>query len=177
MKNLIAICFLIISLTAFSQKNKSNDLLFEIAAEVNQDSLTSYILSLQNIGTRYALADNTKEVALWIKGKFESFGYENVMLDSFLLDHNGMQVMQYNVICRSDSIYSHNDYVLLGAHHDAITYTTPMDSTPGADDNASGVAGVLETARILKMYDGDAKNPFHFATWGAEELGLHGSIN
>ncbi|MDA3866867.1 MAG: M28 family metallopeptidase, partial [Salinivirgaceae bacterium] len=171
------ILLLIFSLQTIGQKNKSNDLLLEIAAEVSQDSLTNYILSLQNIGTRYAMADNTKEVALWIKGKFDSFGYENVMLDSFLLDHNGMQVMQYNVICRSDSIYSHKDYVLLGAHHDAITYTTPVDSTPGADDNASGVAGVLECARVLKMHGQNSKKPFHFATWGAEELGLHGSIN
>ncbi|PLX15216.1 MAG: hypothetical protein C0599_17055, partial [Salinivirgaceae bacterium] len=158
-----------------SAQQKTVDLLSEISAEVNQDSLSSYILSLQNLKTRYALADNRKEVALWIKQKFESFGYQNVKLDSFFLDYNNYNLMQYNVICESDSVYDHDDYVLLGAHHDAITHSNPMDSTPGADDNASGVAGVLEAARILKMHGGNSKIPFHFATWAAEELGLHGS--
>jgi aminopeptidase YwaD len=166
--------FLLSSFHAHSQQ-KSYDLLNQISEEVNQDSLTSYILSMQNLGTRYALAENRKDVARWIKRKFESFGYQNVMLDSFVYSHYGNETMQYNVICKSDSVYVHDDYVLLGAHHDAITYASPMDSTPGADDNASGVAGVLEAARVLKMYGENTKIPFHFATWAAEEYGLHGS--
>lgn len=156
-------------------QQKTEDIFTVIASEISQDSISNYILSLQNLGTRYAKAENRKEVALWIKRKFESFGYQNVVLDSFLLVQQSNQWMQYNVICKSDSIYEHDDYVLLGAHHDAITYSTPMDSTPGADDNASGVAGVLETARVLKLYGNNSGIPFHFATWAAEELGLHGS--
>ncbi len=145
--------------------------------EVNQDSLYNYILALQNLGTRYALADNTREVALWIKRKFESFGYENVVLDSLLHEDYGMQVMQYNVICKSDSIYSHSDYVLLGAHHDSHTFASPTDSAPGADDNASGTAGVLEIARIMKQFNPDTKIPFHYATWAAEEEWMVGSYS
>ncbi|PLX16678.1 MAG: hypothetical protein C0599_14650 [Salinivirgaceae bacterium] len=175
--------FLFLLLTGFlfstvqnlnAQDNPKN-ILDDIANEVNQDSLTSYVLSLQNLGTRYALANNRKDVALWIKSKFESFGYQNVILDSFIMQYNQANYVQYNVICRSDSSYAIDDYLLIGAHHDAITYTTPMDSTPGADDNASGVAGVLETARIMKLHGQDNNIPIHFATWAAEEFGLFGS--
>jgi aminopeptidase YwaD len=161
---------------SIAQENPK-DILADITAEVNQDSLTNYVLSLQNLGTRFALAENRKDVAIWIKQKFESFGYQDVILDSFVMTYNGAETMQYNVICRSDSVYDSGDYLLIGAHHDAITYTTPMDSTPGADDNASGVAGVLEIARIMKTHGFYTKIPFHYATWAAEEINHGGSRN
>jgi hypothetical protein len=173
--SLIIFALLLANSTISNGQQKTNEILTTIASEINQDSIHNYILGLQNLETRYAKADNRKEVALWIKQKFESFGYQNVVLDSFLLVIQNNQWMQYNVICKSDSIYDHDKYVLLGAHHDAITYTNPMEFTPGADDNASGVAGVLETARVLKLHGQNSKVPFHFATWAAEELGLHGS--
>lgn len=44
---------------------------------------------------------------------------------------------------------------------------------PGADDNASGVAGLLETARLLTA--DRPRRPVLFASFGAEEVGLHGS--
>jgi hypothetical protein len=65
---------------------------------------------------------------------------------------------------------------MIGAHHDAITrYPNSFyDTAPGADDNASGTAGVLEIARIFKQhYNGNL--PLHFATWTGEETGILGS--
>jgi len=60
------------------------------------------------------------------------------------------------------------DFVILGAHHDtAIT-------GPGAVDNTVGVVTVVEMARQLAQYD--PKHTIRFATWGAEELGLYGSM-
>ncbi|MBD3286333.1 M20/M25/M40 family metallo-hydrolase, partial [candidate division WOR-3 bacterium] len=58
------------------------------------------------------------------------------------------------------------------AHYDAIS-ETPWEYTPGADDNASGVAGVMEAARILS--DQDLKHTVKFVLFGGEELGLFGS--
>ncbi|ALO15437.1 Aminopeptidase S [Salinivirga cyanobacteriivorans] len=158
-----------------SAQNQNIPVLDSIVEEVNQDSLTSYIEALQNLKTRYALADNRKEVAQWIQNKFISFGYNDVVLDSFNINEYGEETVQYNVICRGNNPENSKDYVLLGAHHDAITYVNPADSAPGADDNASGTAAVLEVARALKMHGTATKIPFHFATWAAEELGLHGS--
>lgn len=57
--------------------------------------------------------------------------------------------------------------VLVGGHHDSVP------GTPGANDNASGVATVLELARAMAA---DGLDPgLCFATFGAEEYGLHGS--
>ncbi len=53
--------------------------------------------------------------------------------------------------------------ILIGAHYDSVP------GSPGADDNASAVAVMLETARILS-----GKNVL-FAAWNGEEFGLRGS--
>ena len=52
--------------------------------------------------------------------------------------------------------------VLVGAHVDTVR------GTPGADDNASGVAGVLEAARLLRGFRGEA--PVEWAAFNLEEL-------
>lgn len=57
--------------------------------------------------------------------------------------------------------------VLVAAHYDSV------DSCPGADDNASGVAGVLEVARLLSR--GSWERSLMVACWDEEELGLVGS--
>ncbi len=57
--------------------------------------------------------------------------------------------------------------VLIGAHYDHIP------GCAGADDNASGVAGVLEAARVLSTYDQD--RTLVVACWDEEESGLIGS--
>lgn len=75
-----------------------------------------------------------------------------------------------------------NEYVVIGAHHDHLGMGGPGSSSRrpdtiavhnGADDNASGVAGVLEVSEWLS-----AQSPSRsvlFATFGAEELGIIGS--
>ena len=62
-----------------------------------------------------------------------------------------------------------NLHVIVGAHRDAVP------GSPGADDNASGAAGVLEFARILKDINTDLT--FVFCLFDAEEFGLLGSYH
>jgi hypothetical protein len=75
-----------------------------------------------------------------------------------------------------------NEYVVIGAHHDHLGMGGPGSSSRapdtiavhyGADDNASGVAGVLESSEWLSAH-APARSVL-FATFGAEELGIIGS--
>ena len=59
------------------------------------------------------------------------------------------------------------EVVVVGAHLDSV----PL--SPGANDNASGVATVLEVARLLAEVP--TARSIHFVAFGAEELGLVGS--
>lgn len=60
-----------------------------------------------------------------------------------------------------------DDIILIGAHYDSV------DKAPGASDNASGTAVVLELARMFKTIPTNKEIRFLF--FGAEEEGLHGS--
>jgi hypothetical protein len=74
--------------------------------------------------------------------------------------------------------------VIIGAHYDHLgmgNQGSSLDPNPagkihnGADDNASGVAGLLELARYFKSNKIKEKNNFLFLCFSGEELGLYGS--
>jgi hypothetical protein len=76
-----------------------------------------------------------------------------------------------------------DEYIIIGAHYDHLGYGN-VDSLapsqigqihPGADDNASGTAGVLELARLLAPRKGQLPRGILFASFAGEELGLLGS--
>ena len=76
-----------------------------------------------------------------------------------------------------------DEYIIIGAHYDHLGYGN-VDSLapsqigkihPGADDNASGTAGVLELARLLASRKGQLQRGILFADFAGEELGLLGS--
>ena len=64
--------------------------------------------------------------------------------------------------------------IIVAAHLDSINLAGgPSAAAPGADDNASGSAGVIEIARVFK--DRDDGHELRFILFGAGELGLLGS--
>ncbi len=76
-----------------------------------------------------------------------------------------------------------DEYIIIGAHYDHLGYGN-VDSLapsqigqihPGADDNASGTAGVMELARLLAPRKGQLQRGILFASFAGEELGLLGS--
>jgi aminopeptidase YwaD len=100
------------------------------------------------------------------------------------VDLEPMQVESSNVIAtlKGSNPALRDQYVIIGAHHDHLGMGGPGSSSRqpdttavhnGADDNASGVAGVLEIAERL-VADAPQRSIL-FATFGAEEMGLVGS--
>jgi len=122
--------------------------------------------------------DNASE---YIYNKFKSYGLD-VEYDSF--PHKVLTQGQYqmrNVVATlpGKGLKSHRTY-LITAHYDSIALNSinwllewKTMAAPGADDNASGAAGVLEAARVLSEYDFNCT--IKFVTFSGEELGLHGS--
>jgi len=87
------------------------------------------------------------------------------------------QVASQNVVAYLGDSKNENGYILIGAHYDHLGTRMVHDSLQifrGADDNASGVAGVLEIAEKLRTAK-KLKYNVIFAAFGAEELGLIGS--
>ena len=78
-----------------------------------------------------------------------------------------------------------NEWVVVGAHYDHLGLGDRNSLAPsqigqihhGADDNASGTAGVLELARLAAKNKQEFKRSVLFMTFAGEELGLFGSSN
>jgi aminopeptidase YwaD len=78
-----------------------------------------------------------------------------------------------------------NEYIIIGAHYDHLGYGNASSLAPseigkihpGADDNASGTAGVLEMARIFSRRGERMQRGILFMTFAGEELGLLGSAD
>jgi hypothetical protein len=91
---------------------------------------------------------------------FQSYGL-SAELESFSGYYSGENV----VATKLGTVYPDQIYIF-GGHYDSV-------NCPGANDNASGVAGVLEAARILSQYPSDYT--IRFIAFDQEEQGLIGS--
>jgi Zn-dependent M28 family amino/carboxypeptidase len=81
--------------------------------------------------------------AAFIEAEFRSIGYE---IESQYYDSHGVRVR--NLAAERKGKDPGKPVIILGAHYDTVP------ETPGADDNASGIAGLLELARLLKGTSG-----------------------
>ena len=101
----------------------------------------------------------------YIAEKFSSFGL-TVSNQNFLVEGRNIFAIQYGRELP-------DNYYIIGAHYDSYCFPGYGDNAPGADDNASGTAIVLEAARILSNYS--LKYSVIYVLWDMEETGLEGS--
>lgn len=155
--------------------------------EINADSLRQTVLDLQNFGSRYALRDGGNlEVAEYIVNRLNGYGV-TAAVDSFYESGNnwlvgGYDQYFYNVkgVLQAENPVD-DSVVLIGAHLDAIAvlpdYSGLFEYAPGADDNASGVAVLIEIARVLHEHRFVPRRDIHFMAYDGEELGLFGAVH
>jgi len=137
--------------------------------QVSQDSIESHIRYMQQF-FRIATSPEALIVQNWLVSKFESYGYEDITIHYFTL--NSQQLDAGNVVVVKKGTEFPDEYILITSHYDSPSYNNPV--SPGADDNASGTAGVLECARLLK--DFPTKRSIMFVPFNAEEFWLKGSL-
>lgn len=137
---------------------------------VSQSTYSSYLISLVNFLTRYSLSSQFTSAVEWAVDKLQSFGYETELCPINI--GNGSS---YNLVAdrlgNGDGIHK---LILVTAHLDSINIRDGANApAPGADDNASGAAGVLEIARVLAEFS--PKHDLRLILFGGEEEGLYGS--
>lgn len=106
----------------------------------------------------------------YVYEQFVAMGYTDVQYDPYTFSSTGAR----NVIATLPGLETPQRIYILGGHLDS---TSPQSGTlaPGANDNASGVAAVLEAARILRNYP--FKSTIRFIAFTGEEQGLFGSAH
>jgi hypothetical protein len=153
----------------------------EYLSQVSTDRITADIQTLQDYETRFCTHPNSVLAQNWIKEQYDALGLE-VFIHEF--SHNtwwGKPTLSNNVIAIQYGTEFPDEYVVCGGHYDSFNYNpnTPFpyvvfeDDAPGADDNAVGTTGILETARILSQYQ--FKRSIIYCAFSAEESGLNGS--
>jgi hypothetical protein len=110
----------------------------------------------------------------WLRGQFEGLGY-SVATPIFVQGN----VRPSNVIATRPGTTLAGEWVLVGGHYDSRNGngepSNTIANTPGAEDNASGCAGVLELATIFATVP--TRRTLVFACYAGEEQGLLGSLN
>ncbi len=148
----------------------------EMMDQVSMDSLEATVQHLQDYGSRFFNSDGAYAASDWVAGKMAALGLEVEQQDFTVSGSwvaNGPAAP--NVIGIQRGTLYPDTYVVCGSHFDSFTWDCLYGGgdAPGADDNATGVATVLETARILSQYQFEYS--IVYCTFGAEELGLYGS--
>ncbi len=167
----------------------SNDqpLLRAIAADVDAKALESTIRSLVGFGTRHTLSDTQSDkrgigaARRWTKARFEAISKDcggcltiETPAQTFTgkRSPNGVEVM--DVLAIQKGTTDPNRVIIIAGHIDSRV-TDVMDATsdaPGANDDGSGTAAVLEAARVLSKHKFPAT--LVFAVLSGEEQGPYG---
>jgi hypothetical protein len=136
----------------------------DIVGQVSQSSYTDYLdnwLYTHTGDNRGKDGDEHDGAQANIFSKFNSFGLSTT-LDPFTYSGN----TYHNVVGVHTGAVRPEEIYIVGAHYDSV-------SNPGADDNASGVAAVMEAARVLSQYA--FESTMAFIAFDMEEEGLRGS--
>jgi len=138
-----------------------------MVATVSEDSIRFFIKTLQSFYTRYSTSEENKtQVCPWVYERFKSYNCDSVYFHTFSESY-GPNIIG---IRRGTTDSSYTRYCILGGHVDV---QPGAGRAAGADDNATGVAVMLEVARVLK--DSAFHNTIQFHAWNAEEQGMVGS--
>lgn len=120
-------------------------------------------LSLLSV-KRYFQEDSIQKVNLVTKIEAD-FAASNIKLQKQIFSYKGYGAV--NLVGVLPGMSDNDSMIIVGAHWDAVK------GSPGADDNASGIAGMLEIMRVLSKYK--LKHSVCFIAFDMEEEGLQGS--
>lgn len=151
-----------------------NPIIREMLNQVNMDSLEATVQHLQDYGQRLWNSDNAFAASDWIASRMQALGLEVEQQAFYANTWLGSGQAAPNVIGIQRGTLYPDIYVVCGSHFDSFSWDAFSGGlAPGADDNATGVASVLESARIMTQYEFEYS--VVYCAYGCEEMGLYGS--
>jgi hypothetical protein len=167
MKNLliIAACFFLTNSSA-----QTDQKIYDIIDSVSTDRIKQDISTLVNFGTRHSLSDtlsNSRGIGAarrWIKKEFETISsacnnclevkYQKNLIKKGENDRITKDVLVVNVLAIQKGTKYPNRYIIMSGDIDSRVSDPNnfISDSPGANDNASGMAGTIEAARVLSTY-------------------------
>jgi Zn-dependent M28 family amino/carboxypeptidase len=141
---------------------------------VSADRMMADVRALAAIPTRHVNSPGIAVAADYIAAALADSVVE-ARLDEFPLDFHQIAATPANVVGVIPGSDPEAGAILLGAHYDSRTADIDdwLGLAPGANDNATGVAVLMEVARLFSSYQPRAT--VHLVAFAAEETGLQGS--
>lgn len=190
-KKISTLALLLFSGLIFQQTNAQTDQrIYEIIDKVSADSIEADIRKLAGFGTRNTFSDTVSDTRgigaarRWIKSEFDylSKNCDNCLdvfyQKDFVTTKDGERIPHdawvVNVVAVQKGTKYPNRYIIMSGDIDSRASNT-MDfktDAPGANDNASGMAGAMEAARVLSQYEFESS--VVYVGLSGEEQGLFG---
>ena len=164
--------------------------MYEIIDAVSPDRIEQDIATLAGFGTRHTLSDTVSDTRgigaarRWIKKEFETISkscgnclevfYQKDLVAAGTNGRILEDVWVVNVAAVQRGTKYPNRYIIMSGDIDSRISdpNNAVDDSPGANDNASGMAGALEAARVLSKYQ--FENSIIYLGLSGEEQGLFG---
>ncbi|MFQ5528551.1 MAG: M28 family peptidase [Thermoanaerobaculia bacterium] len=145
----------------------------ELVEQVDRDRWFADVTTLAAYN-RFTHGSEIDEARLWLERRFNQLlgDLPGATVESQQFVVEGARVS--NVIATLPGRTRPDDWYILGGHYDSVS-EDPFVLAPGAEDNASGCAGVLEAARIFSGRSPEAT--ILFICYAGEEQGLFGSVD
>ncbi|MEL7118896.1 MAG: M28 family peptidase, partial [Bacteroidota bacterium] len=195
MKSIVNLLFLLLTTTFIFAQNEgrpplTDQRLFDIANAPSAERIEKDIRKLVSFGTRNTLSDTLSETRgigaarRWIKEEFDRIsancdGCLEVSFQRGLVEGSERSRIKedtwvVNVLAIQRGTRYPNRYIIMSGDIDsrASSATDPTTDAPGANDNASGIAGALEAARVLSKYE--FPTSIIYVGLSGEEQGLFG---
>ena len=140
------------------------------------DSALSSIIRQCSFGPRVTGTESHARCGEYIANTFSALGYDVTKQNATFTRYDGVKMDGYNIIARSLS--KQPKRLLIAAHWDSrpwadqdVSETNLHKPIPGANDGASGVAVMLELARVLSLHPDSALPAVDFICFDAEDCG------
>jgi Zn-dependent M28 family amino/carboxypeptidase len=137
---------------------------------VSQTSLTDLITKFQNYHTRNSYSKDLADACEFVASEFSRYGFD-------VSRHDYSTSMPANVVAEFKGTGNSDKIIVVGAHFDSRSTDSRSvtQRAPGADDNGSGSAALIEFARIIHESGATFQHTLRLALFTGEEQGLLGS--
>ncbi len=145
-----------------------------LVAAIKAANIQATIDGLAAFNNRYYQSDTGVQAAGWLKTRWGLLAAKIPGASVALVTHDGWK--QPSVVLTIPGAEISEEIVVLGGHLDSINgWGNNSARAPGADDNASGIAVLTETIRVISDSGLRPKRTIQFMGYAAEEVGLRGS--
>lgn len=145
-----------------------------VIADVSASKIKATVQTLQDLGSRQHNTASGLSASTSIQTLLDTAGTGLTGYSSELRSHGTTTTAQKSVIATISGTADNETTIVIGAHLDSIN-KSDASQAPGADDDASGIATLVEAVRVINAAKLTFKRKIEFHAYAAEEIGLVGS--